>query len=231
MPFSRCTLHSLAAAALLALAAGELTAQSCLGYPARSTGQLSATGRGTIGSDFWGVGADINADVGNTGVFGSVGAGMRKFVTDPVESRIAYGATIGYERYNRDQLIWCPIVSMAWERGDEVEGSSGPQRTTGRVLSLGVGIGFELERRGPLAFNPYLSVRQSRVTSRIDRVNAPDTEGSESGAVFAFGLGIRIREAIQITPSFSGATFAGSNLVFDLRASVALQWRRQIGGE
>jgi hypothetical protein len=225
MLLSRRVLPVLAATALCAVPLASAAAQSCLGYPAKATGQLSGTVGATIGSDFWGLGADLNGDFGGSGLFGIASVGTIKFVTEPIERRVDFGGTLGYERYNRDQLIWCPFVSASGVRGDEVEGTAGPQRTSGRVLSVGLGVGFEIERRGPMSFNPYLSVRQSSVKSRIDRSTAADTESTESGAVFAFGIGFRFREAIQITPSFSGATFSGSNLIFDLRASVALQFR------
>jgi hypothetical protein len=111
-------------------------------------------------------------------------------------------------------------------RGSEIESTTnGTQKTTGIDLGAGLGVGFEVERRGRLSFNPFLSARYTRLTADVDGL-VPDSSVTTNGIVFAFGLGVRINDAIQITPSFNGSTFEGANLFFDLRASVALRFRK-----
>ena len=219
--------HTIAIAACCALAAHSLGAQSCLGYPAFPTGPLNASIGGIVGSDFGGASADLNIGKRKGGPFGSVGVGAVHYVTDPKETRGSIGALAGWERYNKDQLIICPFVTASAERGTEVNrGTDGMQRTSGTVLGAGVGLGFELQaRRRGLSYNPYITGRYARVLTKISG-GTSDTTVTETGAVVSFGLGVRFKDAIQVTPSFSAATFAGANLVFDLRVSLALEYKK-----
>jgi hypothetical protein len=219
--------HTTVIAAVSALAASPLGAQSCLGYPAFPTGPINVSASGIVGSDYGGASADFNVGKRKGGPFGSIGLGAIHYVTDPKETRTSIGATAGWERYNKDQLIICPIVSASTERGTEVDrGADGIQRTTGTVLGAGLGVGFELQaRKRGLSYNPYLAARYTRVQTKISG-GVADSTVTETGAVVSFGLGVRFKEAIQVTPSFSAATFANSNLVFDLRVSLALEFKK-----
>ncbi len=217
----------MAIAACSALTSTALGAQSCLGYPGFPTGPLNVSISGIVGSDYGGASADLNVGKRSGGPFGSVGASAIRYVTAPIETRGAVGVLAGWERYNKDQLIICPFISAAGERGSEVDrGADGIQRTTGNVIGAGVGIGFELQaRKRSLSYNPFLTGRYTRVQTTI-RGGVADSTVTETGAMFSFGLGVRYKEAIQLTPSFSAATFASSNLVFDLRFSIALEFKK-----
>ncbi len=210
---------------LLVSGIGSAHAQSCLGYPAFPTGRINASTDVIVGSDFGGLGADVNIGNRKSGPFASVGAGAIRYVVDPKETRISGGALIGYEHYNKDQLIWCPVVSASYERGSDYDSPDGKEHKAGMFFGAGLSVGFELERRGRLSFNPFLSARVTRVNTKTTN-DLGTTSIGETGTTFGFGLGVRFNDAIQITPSMNGSTFEGSNLVFDLRFSVALQLRK-----
>jgi hypothetical protein len=218
------TQHTLIVIGLLAGATGA-RAQTCLGYPAQQTGNINFTVHGTVGQDFGGGGATLNVAPLKTGLLLSAGAGANRYVVEPKETVIGYGGVIGWERYNRDNLIWCPVVAVRFTRGEELDlGEEGLQRRNSTELAAGLGAGFELERRGPLSFNPFLSARYTRVKTHVEG-NVIDSTGTVTGVVFAAGLGVRINDAFQITPSFHGATFEDALLFFDLRFSIALRTR------
>src|SRR5262245_38575181 len=96
-------------------------AQTCLGYPAQQTGNINFTLNGTVGQDFGGGGAALNLAIKNQGPFIGASAGANHYVVEPKETVMGYAAHIGLERYNKDNLIWCPIISVKFNRGEEVD--------------------------------------------------------------------------------------------------------------
>jgi hypothetical protein len=216
-----------AVVAVLALSTPAVSAQSCLGYPAFPTARLNVSLDAIVGSDYGGGGLNANYGSRSGGPFAGAEFAMIKYVVDPRETRTNFGGMVGWERYTKDQLIFCPFISANFENGNEYDIGNGPESVSGNILGAGLGIGFELNRsRGRLSYNPHLSARLARVASTF-HTEIGDEKVVETGAIFGFGVGIRIRDAIQITPGFSGATFEQANLVFDLRISVALQLRKQ----
>jgi hypothetical protein len=204
-------------------ASANAGAQTCLGYPAQQTGNINFTLHGAIGQDFGGGGATLNVAPLKTGLLVGLDADVSRFVVEPKETVIRYAGVLGWERYNKDNLIWCPIVSLRVTRGQELDrGQEGLQRTNATELGAGLGAGFELERRGPLSFNPFFTVRFTRFTTHVEG-NVIDSTSTLTGVVFAAGLGVRIKDVIQISPSFHGATFEDALLSFDLRFSIALR--------
>jgi hypothetical protein len=207
------------------LSAAAVQAQTCLGYPAQQTGNVNFTLNGTVGQDFGGGGATLVISPLRTGLLMSAGAVANHFVVEPKETVLSYSAQIGWERYDKDNLIWCPIVAVRFNRGQEIDrGEEGLQRTNSTEIGAGLGAGFELERRGPLSFNPFFSARYTQVTTNLDG-NVVDSTGKTTGIVFIAGLGVRINDAFQITPTFHGATFDDAALFFDLRFSIAFRSR------
>ncbi|HYV98599.1 MAG TPA: hypothetical protein VE967_14175 [Gemmatimonadaceae bacterium] len=190
-----------------------------------ATGPLAVTGDVAIGTDYWGLSGDLNLRAASRGVFASVGGGTVRFVTEPKESRTTFGGTAGWERSNRDMII-CPYLHAGSTRGSAVyAGTDSTYKRSGNNVGLGVGIGFELRTRKKwLSYNPFLSGAYTRLYQKIDRTTPIDTV--EYGVFFAAGLGVRVNEYLQITPSFSGGTFEGSNLEFDLRVSLALRFKK-----
>jgi hypothetical protein len=215
---------SLACLSIVALSAtpGMAWAQSCIGHPSFATSKFNISADVVVGADYGGLGTDINYGARRNGPFASVGVTGARFVTEPKETRINVGGLLGWERHNKDQLIWCPFVSAGIERGEELDRGNGPETISHSIYGIGLGLAFELERRGRLSFNPFLAARYNRLNT-TNGVGGIDTKTAQTGANFGFGLGVRFNEAIQITPSISGSTFPGSNLVFDLRVSLALQ--------
>ena len=212
---------------LVSMLAGatNVRAQTCLGFPAQQTGNINLSLNGTVGQDFGGGGATLNIAPFRTGLLLNASADVHRFVVEPKETVRRFGATIGWERYNKDNLIWCPIVSVRFNRGEELDqGEEGLQLTNSTELGAGLGAGFELERRGPLSFNPFFQVQLTQRKTRLEG-NVIDSTGTLTGMVFAAGLGVRINDAIQVTPTFHGSTFEDATLYFDLRFSIAFRSR------
>lgn len=198
-------------------------AQTCLGFPAQQTGNITISVNGTVGQDFGGGGATLTFSPLRTGLLLAASAGANRYVVEPRETVMGYEGVIGWERYDKDNLIWCPVVAVKFNRGQELDrGEEGLQLTNSMELGAGLGAGFELERRGPLSFNPFFSARYTRLRTQVQGT-VVDSTGTLTGVVFSAGLGVRINDAIQITPSFHGATFESAALFFDLRFSIALR--------
>jgi hypothetical protein len=216
----------MAACASCVIAIHAARAQACLGYPAFATGPINASLAVRVGSEFWGSGADFTVGRRASGPFVGAGVSTVTYVVDPKETRVAFGASAGYEKSTRDQLVFCPFASASYERGQEVDGDSGRERTSGFVAGVGVGIGAELTKRGPLAFDPFASARLTRIHTVTEHENAGNDVSDENGVSLVAGLAVRFRDAVQLAPSFSFSTFPGADLVFTLRFSIALQPRK-----
>lgn len=215
----------LCALAVASTTASVAAAQTCLGYPAQQTGNINLTLNGTVGQDFGGGGAALNLGLHKNGPFIGVAAGANRYVVEPKETVTILGGTLGWEHYNKDNLIWCLIGVAKTNRGQELDrGEEGLQRTNQTELGGGVGGGFELERRGPLSFNPFFTARFTQLRTHVEG-NVVDSTSTLRGVVFAAGLGVRINDALQITPSFHGSTFEDAALFFDLRFSIAFRTR------
>ena len=218
-------LRACALASLLPCFAAVARAQSCLGYPAMATGPLNVSVSGTVGGRFWGSGIGTNFGRRMGGAFGGVGVNSTSYVDDPQETRFTYTAVAGYERHNVDQMIWCPIATAAFERGNEIDLiGGGHAKTNGTVFGAGAGVSFELAGRGRFSVDPFVSGRYIVLNSEV--TGDSTHKFTERGIAFTLVLGIRPRDAIQITPSFSGATLENSDLVFNLRISIALQFKK-----
>lgn len=200
-------------------------AQSCLGYPAFATGPLNLSASGTVGGRFWGSGIGLNLGRRTGGGFGGVGVNSTSYIDDPKETRFTYVGIAGYEQHNADQMIWCPIATAAFERGNQIDLiGGGHAKTNGTVFGAGVGISFEIAGRGRFSVDPFLNGRYIVLNSEV--TGDSTHKFTEQGITFALGLGIRPTDAVQITPSFSGSTLPNADLVFNLRISVALQFKK-----
>lgn len=197
-------------------------AQSCIGYPAFATGPVNVSLSGTVGGRFWGSGAGMNVGRRAGGAFGGVGVSSTTYIDDPVETRFTYSVVGAYERHNRDQMIWCPLATAAFERGQEINlPGDRHAKTNGTVFGAGLGVSFELAGRGRFSVDPFVVGRYIVLNSEV--TGDSTHKFTEQGIAFVIGLGIRPRDAIQITPSFSGSTLPSADIVFNLRVSVALQ--------
>lgn len=218
----------LAAATACALMCGAAVshAQTCLGCPAFATGPVNVSAMGLVGGRFWGAGADVNFGRPRGGAFGGVSVGSVSFIDAPTETRFSYSATAAYESHRRDQLIWCPLVSATLEQGNDVNlGGGRHSRTDGYVVGIGLGASGELQGRGRFSVDPFVTARYEEAQTRVSGDSTNKT--TEHGIAFGVGLGFRLRDAIQVTPNFSGATFPGSDLVFQLRVSLALEFGKR----
>ena len=207
----------------LAISAASAHAQSCLGYPAFATGPLNISTEVNVGSDYGGLSLSINAARLKGRPFAGVGTTVVRYVSDPKETRVAFGGSLGYEHQTKDQLILCPFVLANFVRGSDVAEGDATQRTTGSVIGAGIGLAFELERPGALSFNPFASWDYSQVKTHVEQTG-DDIKLTNNGGTFSFGLGVRFRDAIQVTPCFTDSTFPGADLLFTLRISVSLRF-------
>jgi hypothetical protein len=88
-----------------------------------------------------------------------------------------------------------------------------------------VGVSFELAGRGRFSFDPFVNGRYIVLNQEV--TGDSTHKFTEQGVTFTLGLGLRPTDAIQITPSFSGSTLPNADLVFNLRLSVALEFRKK----
>lgn len=199
-------------------------AQTCLGYPAFATGPLNLSAAGRVGGRFWGSSADINVGRRSGGVFGGLGFSTVTYIDDPKETRFGYGTVLGFEFYRRDQLIVCPIVTGAIERGEEIEFAPGERSTTnGHILAVGIAAAGE-QNRGRLSVAPFFTARYAQIVSEVTGDSA--VSETDTGFLASAGLAFRWSDALQVAPLFTFGTFPRQDLVFHLRLSVALQFSR-----
>jgi hypothetical protein len=224
----RTTFVTAFAVAALAVSGAQARGQTCLGYPAFATGPFNVSGAVGIGTEWWGLGVDVHVGNRTGGFFGGGGIATINYVEDPVESRISPGAVFGYNMETRGQLHVCPFVSGAYERGNEVERSVDERsRISGYIAGIGVALAGELPNRRFQSFSvaPFAAARFTERSTKEEFDTGATDEDKETGVTISAGLGLRFRDAIQITPSFSTSTFDNADLVFNLRFSVALQRR------
>jgi hypothetical protein len=217
------------ALSLLPLVSIAARAQTCLGFPAFATGPVNVSGSVSIGTEWWGAGAHANLGHRAGGLFGGASAGTIRFVDDPVESRISAGLLGGYDRMTGGQLHICPFATAAYERGGFVTRLDGDRsKISGQVLGIGIAFAGEQQSGRFRSFSvaPYISARFTYISTHEQIQGEQTTKSDETGASVVGGLGFRLRDAIQITPSFSTSTFENADLVFTLKVSVALQPRR-----
>ena len=214
---------------LLALLGAPLTAQTCLGFPAFATGPVNASGSVSIGTEWWGAGAHANVGHRAGGLFGGANAGHIRFVDDPEESRLSVGLLGGYDRMTGGQLHICPFATAAYERGGFVTRLDGDRsKISGQVLGIGIAFAGESQSGRFRSFSvaPFISARFTYISTHEEIDGGETSKNDETGASVVAGLGFRLRDAIQITPSFATSTFENADLVFTLKVSVALQPRR-----
>jgi len=217
------------ALSLLSLATVGSNAQTCLGFPAFATGPVNLSGSVSVGTEWWGAGAHANVGHRTGGLFGGANIGQIRFVDDPVESRLSAGLLGGFDRTTGGQLHLCPFATAAHEQGGFVTRLNGDRsKISGQVLGIGIAFAGEQQSGRFRSFSvaPFISARFTYISTHEAIEGAETTKSDETGASVVGGLGFRLRDAIQITPSFSTSTFENADLVFTLKVSVALQPRR-----
>ena len=211
------------ACAIAALSA-PAGAQTCLGFPSFATGQLNISAAGRVGGRFWGTAADVNVGRRAGGPFAGLGFSTVTYVDDPRETRHVYGSVVGMVFNRRDQLIACPIFTYAAERGQAVEYEPGlSSKTSGTIMAGGIAVAGE-QNRGRFSVAPFFIVRYAQIHSEVTGDSA-FTE-TDTGFLGTAGLAFRWSDALQLAPLFSFGTFPQQDLVFHVRLSVALQFKR-----
>jgi hypothetical protein len=199
-------------------------AQTCMGFPSFATGPLNLSAAGRVGGRFWGSAADMNVGRRTGGPFANLGFSTVTYVDDPKETRYVYGTAVGYVFNRRDQLIACPIITYASERGRAVEYEPGLRSTTnGTIWAGGIGLAGE-QNRGRFSVAPFIVVRYAQIDAEVTG-DSTFTE-TDHGFLGSAGLAFRWSDALQVAPLFSFGTFPQQDMVFHLRLSIALQFRR-----
>lgn len=199
-------------------------AQTCLGYPSLATGPVNISAAGRVGGRFWGSAADVNVGRRAGGPFGSLGFSTVTYIDAPKETRYVYGSVLGFEFHRRDQLIACPIITYASERGKTIEYEPGLRSTTnGTIKAAGIGVAGE-QNRGRFSVAPFFVVRYAEIESEVSGDSTFSV--TDHGFLGSAGLAFRWSDALQLAPLFSFGTFPQQDMVFHLRLSIALQFKR-----
>ncbi len=219
----RSLLPALACAAL----PGAAAAQACLGNPSFASGPINVSVSSAIDGNGYGFGASSNVGWWEGKLITGIGAGHNSF-RNPTERRNDVSALIGTQRRTEDNLEFCPIASARYETGSEFERVNGGRaKVTLTAYSVGIGFGAQLAAERYVSIIPFGIVRYSRSSGTFEGVDGtPDEDLTGQGGVFTFGLGFRFDEWLQLSPTVSVSSYAGSDLVIGLRGSMALQLRR-----
>ena len=195
-------LFGIAAAGVLV--AGSVQAQTCMGFSSFTAGKINVSGLLQSGNDITTFGAQLNASYGGLGgSILSVGAAMNSIDIPGADDNSTIMAGLALDKKTTTGLEWCPGAQFFYTTGD----------LSIMSLAAGVSIGKALTPSGGLTLAPFGNI------SFI--MHNPDADGvdTESGILFGGGLGLRLDNGLQISPSvWKDASITDSDMV--LRVTV-----------
>jgi len=175
------------------------SAQLCTGEPSFGGAPLHFFGGGAVNGYFEFYNAGLL--LGNTNVFGELGAGMWTYNTVDGESFVVSG-TFGAElpRIQKSKAQICPFASIMIVNGPQnIQGSGFDYHDTD--LSIGVNAGYAMAHIGPVQFVPTTSITAMHSTASItDPAGAKDSRDELFGYV-GLGLGLRFGPEASLNPS------------------------------
>ena len=193
------------------LVAGPLGAQTCLGFSSLAMGGMNVTPAAHFYDGGKSYGAQLNFGHMGMGMDHIIGVFAQENTYDDVggvsiSSNTTFGANLGIQKKNSMGWEWCPQIGVDYTTGDT------------KVLGLDavVGIGKALSNMGgftpvPFAWGGFGYTK-------------PDCTGcsSDSHGVYGAGLGFRMKNNVQVTPSFSKTTMSGDKSVFHVGVTITL---------
>jgi hypothetical protein len=188
-------------AAVIALSASTVQAQSCLGFASLGAGRMNINGVAQFSDGANSYGARLNMAHGSNHFIG-LNAGVTTH--DVGDSDKDVGVSLGWDKKS-DDVMWCPEVGASYAMGGNDVNAFG---LMGRV-----GIAREWTASSmtwvPFAWGGVMW-------------NKPDCDGcdGDTNGVFGGGIGVRMSNGVQVSPQLSKSTATGSDVVFGATISI-----------
>ena len=215
--------------ALFAVVNAPAAAQTCLGLPSHSNGQMQVTGNATFTDLSNSFGTSIG--YGKTaGIFGNAQLGTTSY--DGLDgSAIDLGAQAGYQ-LTVSQAQVCPVASLSLGMGpNDVDGAG--TDLSSRQGTIGFAVGKVMGSNPKMKLVPNaglgLAYRQQKLDDGTSSVEASETYGQASvglGLIFNSHIAVRPSISIPLGSDFSNDPSFGLTVAYNFGSKAAPARRR-----
>jgi hypothetical protein len=187
--------------ALPLMLGGKAAAQSCVGMPSFSSGQMQVTAGGQFAdgtSSFagtFGLGRP-------TGLYGKAALGTTSY--DGLDgSSVDFGVSGGYQLAlkNTRGAQLCPVASLSIGSGPNDVGGAGLDMSS-RTFSFGAAMGAVMAQSAQMQIVPNASFQFANTRLSVDD-GTTSTSGSESYGLLTLGSGFVFNSRFSVNPSIS----------------------------
>jgi hypothetical protein len=210
--------------ALFAVVNAPAAAQTCLGLPSHSNGQMQVTGNATF--------TDLSNSFGTSigygqpaGIFGNAQLGMTSY--DGLDgSAIDLGAQAGYQ-LTVSQAQVCPVASLSLGMGpNDVDGAG--TDVSSRQGTIGFAVGKVMGSNPKMKLVPNaglgLAYRKQKLDDGTSSIEASETYGQASvglGLIFNSHLAVRPSISIPLGSDFSNDPSFGLTVAYNFGSKSA----------
>ena len=205
--------------ALPLMLGGKAAAQSCVGMPSFSSGQMQVTAGGQFAdgtSSFagtFGLGRP-------TGLYGKAALGTTSY--DGLDgSSVDFGVSGGYQLAlkNTRGAQLCPVASLSIGSGPNDVGGAGLDMSS-RTFSFGAAMGAVMAQSAQMQIVPNASFQFANTRLSVDD-GTTSTSGSESYGLLTLGSGFVFNSRFSVNPSVSiPVGLDGSSASFGLAGAI-----------
>lgn len=199
--------------------AAKASAQSCLGMPSFTSGQMQVAGGGTFTDGANSFGATFGYGVPNQ-LYGKAGIGSTSY--DGLDgSSFDFGVSGGYQiplQTSRKAEL-CPVASLNFGSGpDDIIGSGVDMST--RTFAFGAAVGAQLGNNPQMRIVPNASFQFANTRASLDD-GTTSTSASESYALLTLSTGFVFNSRFSLNPSLSFPMgLEGSDASFGLAGAI-----------
>ena len=181
--------------------AAEAAAQTCVGMPSFSAGQMQVAGAGTFSDGASSFGATFGYGVPRN-FYGKVGIGSTSY--DAFDgSSLDFGVSGGYQipLQTQRKADLCPVASLSFGSGPDDIIGSGIDLST-RTFSVGATAGMQLGNNPQMQIVPTASFQFANTRATLDD-GTDSASDSESYGLLTLGTGFVFNSRFSLNPSIS----------------------------
>ncbi|MEO8089846.1 MAG: hypothetical protein ABI703_06090 [Gemmatimonadales bacterium] len=191
----------IASMALFAVVNAPAAAQTCLGLPSHSAGQMQVAGNASFTDLYNSYGGSFGYGQ-PAGVFAKANLGTTSY--DVIGSGVDLGAQVGYQltvgRVAQAQV--CPVASLSLGMGPKDIDAGGTDLSS-RQGSIGFAVGKLMGANPRMKIVPNAGLGLAYRKQKLDDGTNPAVEASETYGLASLGVGLIFNSNIAVRPSVS----------------------------
>jgi hypothetical protein len=187
--------------ALPFLVGGKAAAQTCVGMPSFSSGQMQVAGGGTFADGTSGFGGTFGYGVPK-GLYGKAGVGTTSYDgLDGSSFDFAVGGGYQIPLHTSRTAELCPVANLSLGSGPNDIAGSGVDMSS-RTFAFGASVGALVSRSTQMQILPNASFQFANTRLSVDD-GTTSVSGSESYGLLTLGTGFVFNSRFSVNPSVS----------------------------